>query len=88
MVVPVLITSCQVSEYPKAGPETIHATTHRIANPNATGEPAHFVTRAAKWSKNRAIGFPCGRSVPEVGLFEDARLLTLRVLCMAFLLSP
>lgn len=57
MVVPVLITSCHVSEYPKAGPQAAHTNTAATAQPKAVGEPAHFVTCAAKWSKNLEMTF-------------------------------
>ena len=39
MVVPVLMTSCQVWEKPKIGPVTAHARTSRQASPNANGLP-------------------------------------------------
>ena len=39
IVVEVLITNCQASEYPKYGPQAAHATTKTAAAMNATGEP-------------------------------------------------
>ena len=50
-VVPVLITSCQVLENPKIGPETAHPTTMTIAAKNATEWPAQRETRDANRSK-------------------------------------
>ncbi|MCY1308286.1 hypothetical protein D9M70_582800 [compost metagenome] len=48
MVVPVFITSCQLSEYPETGPVRAHAATTPTARPNAIEDPAHAVTAAAK----------------------------------------
>ena len=39
MVVPVLMTSCQVSEKPKSGPVAAHTRTTTTASTNANGEP-------------------------------------------------
>jgi hypothetical protein len=39
MVVPMLMTNCHVSEQPKKGPVTAHATTVIIAIMNAEGLP-------------------------------------------------
>src|SRR3954463_5025353 len=40
MVVPVLMTSCQVSENPKMGPVTAHTTITNTAMSRATGDPS------------------------------------------------
>ncbi len=58
IVVPVLITSCQVSEYPNAGPDMAHISTTKMARQKAVDEPADFVACAARWSKRRAIREP------------------------------
>ncbi|TCS88455.1 hypothetical protein EDD80_103320 [Anseongella ginsenosidimutans] len=52
IVVPVLITSCQVSENPKTGPVTIQALINPPATINAIGEPATWVDLSAILSKN------------------------------------
>lgn len=39
IVVPVLITSCQVSEKSKIGPDMHHISTSEIAMQNAQGDP-------------------------------------------------
>lgn len=44
MVVPVLITSCQVLENPKKGPVKAHTITKRKAITDATGLPEILVT--------------------------------------------
>ncbi len=51
MVVPVLITSCQVSEYPKTGPVASHTTTITSAIKNAGVLPVALVTADADFSK-------------------------------------
>jgi len=56
MVVPVLMTNCQVSEKPNTGPEVAHRATAIDAMPKATGEPAHLVTRVANRSKKWETG--------------------------------
>ncbi len=43
MVVPVLITSCQVSEKPKNGPDTAQTRTTPSASPNALALPVQAV---------------------------------------------
>jgi len=46
IVVPVLITSCQVSEKSKSGPDTAQMTMMKKAMIEAAGLPANRVTRA------------------------------------------
>ena len=48
MVVPVLITNCQVSLYLKNGPRTAHTNTTRTAITNAGEVPAHVAVDVAK----------------------------------------
>jgi len=49
MVVPVLITSCQVSEKPKIGPETIQTTIVATASRKVIGRPESWaIQRAAR----------------------------------------
>ena len=52
MVVPVLITSCHVSENPKIGPVTAHSKMITKDAMKAAGLPVSFVTFPAKSSKN------------------------------------
>ena len=47
IVVPVLITSCQVLENPNTGPSIAHATTQVAAIRNAQGLPIRSATRMA-----------------------------------------
>ena len=58
MVVPVLMTSCQVSENRKAGPSAAHATMIAHAMPNAVLLPVHRVTVEEKCS-NPGPNTPC-----------------------------
>lgn len=51
MVVPVLITSCQVSEYSNIGPHAAHKTTMDAAMRNAGELPVQLVIWFAKRSK-------------------------------------
>src|SRR5688500_17345109 len=48
IVVPVLMTSCQVSLNPKSGPVTAHATTTETAIMNVTGLPVTLAVNFAK----------------------------------------
>jgi hypothetical protein len=48
IVVPVLMTSCQVSLNPKSGPVTAHATTTETAIRNVTGLPVTLAVNFAK----------------------------------------
>src|SRR5262249_4965237 len=50
MVVPVLMTSCHVSENPKTGPVAPHTTIVARATANAHEPPVHSVTRRASAS--------------------------------------
>ena len=54
MVVPVLITSCQVSEKPKSGPRAAQTMTTSAAAPIVQGVPAHRVIRSAP-SRKRSL---------------------------------
>ena len=80
MVVPVLITNCQISEYLKAGPVAAQMITAISASPKAIGEPTHLVTCAAKWSKNREMGLarPAEAPPPEARPVRAARCGRLR----------
>jgi hypothetical protein len=49
-VVPVLITSCHVSEKPNIGPVAAHTSTIKTARPNAQELPVHSVA----WRANRS----------------------------------
>jgi hypothetical protein len=51
MVVPVLITSCQVSEYLNTGPVTAQITTIRRAMINAAELPVAKVAQSENFSK-------------------------------------
>jgi hypothetical protein len=55
IVVPVLITSCQVFENSKTGPVTAHIITIRAASINAAGLPADRVTTEDILSKTLEI---------------------------------
>ena len=66
MVVPVLITSCQVSEYLKNGPVTAHASTVRVAVIKAAVEPENWVILSAIRPKN------------ELDLWEDKEFIAQR----------
>ena len=48
IVVPVLMTSCQVSLKPKSGPVSAHSAMTAHAATNATGRPAAFAVHLAK----------------------------------------
>jgi hypothetical protein len=48
MVVAVFTPSCQVSEYPNAGPATAHRTMSAHPSTNADGLPTHSAVRCAK----------------------------------------
>ena len=87
MVVPVLMTSCQVSEKPKIGPVTAQTRTTPSASPNAHELPAHAVTRPDIRSSHPLLfamilsgcrsQWPasCGRemdSKPNAAIFFDA----------------
>src|SRR6478735_12356369 len=48
MVVPVLMTSCQVSEKSKTGPVPAHTATSTTASTNVAGLPAHSEVLLAK----------------------------------------
>jgi hypothetical protein len=56
IVVPVLITSCHVSLYPKTGPAAAQAMTVRTAMPNVVGLAEAFAVHRAK-AGNHAIDF-------------------------------
>ena len=69
MVVPVLITSCQVSEKPKSGPVTAQTSTTATAAMKAQDRPAwqeaHWAARAkeegsAMQRERRMAGIRCG----------------------------
>jgi len=51
IVVPVLITNCQVSEYLKNGPETAQIITMETAVRKAKELPVNFVAQFANFSK-------------------------------------
>jgi hypothetical protein len=51
MVVPVLMTSCHVSEKPNSGPVAAQATTTSTQAAKVTGRPAARATQAAKSPK-------------------------------------
>ena len=53
MVVPVLMTSCQVSEKPKIGPVTAQAATTATASQNVFALPAARVMAPLQRSKTR-----------------------------------
>src|SRR5579871_6305335 len=55
IVVPVLITSCHVSEKPKIGPEIAHATMTNAAPINAHELPDHWATRVAPAANHACI---------------------------------
>src|SRR5438045_2435127 len=52
MVVPVLITSCQVSEKPNSGPVPSHTSTTIAAKRKLSGEPTAL---AIPWAKRRNV---------------------------------
>src|SRR5687768_6932552 len=56
-VVPVLITSCQVSEKPKSGPVTAQTSTTPRARPKANGVPLSTDTR---WASFLNLSFMTG----------------------------
>ena len=60
MVVPVLMTSCQVSENLKIGPVMAQITTMRTHRAKVTGRPAAVATTLAAWLKVRfrLMGLP------------------------------
>lgn len=51
MVVPVLITNCQVDEKWNIGPANAHTPTRNKAVENIQGDPAHWATFDANESK-------------------------------------
>ena len=55
MVVPVLITSCQVSLKPNSGPVTIHASTTSSASTKLNGLPAKREAALAKRVNQRLL---------------------------------
>ena len=57
IVVPVLITSCQVSEKPKSGPMAAQTMTTSAAAPIVQGVPAHRVIAEARRSYGRETPF-------------------------------
>jgi hypothetical protein len=57
MVVPVLITSCHVSENPKSGPVTAHTTMTRKAMPKAIGLPVAREVALAMREKNWSTSY-------------------------------
>ena len=59
IVVPVLITSCQVSEKPNIGPVTAQTTTIRTATMNVEARPAASEVRFAASPKNFLNLDPC-----------------------------
>jgi len=68
MVVPVLMTSCQVSEKWNNGPVTAHATMIKVAATNANGDPVACATPCANWRKRSSsekVFF--GGSAKEIG---------------------
>jgi hypothetical protein len=56
MVVPVLMTSCQVSLNPNNGPVTAHTTITNVASMNVDGRPAARAVHLAK-RENTDRGF-------------------------------
>lgn len=58
MVVPVLMTSCQVSEKANNGPVVAQTAITPTATPNAHEPPAHSVTRLANRSSTKVIEKP------------------------------
>lgn len=56
MVVPVFMTSCQVSEKPNTGPVTAHMIITTKAIIKAAGFPVAFVTILEKLLKNMDMG--------------------------------
>ncbi|MDT4856839.1 hypothetical protein FQZ97_912420 [compost metagenome] len=78
MVVPVLITSCHVSEKPKNGPATAQATTTTTQTRKAAGLPVQRATVLAKESKSRSMRVSSSRgdaaATVRVGASADARL--------------
>ncbi len=52
IVVPVLITSCQVSEKPNSGPVAAQTTTTSAAVRNAQGDPTALEVRCEIFRKN------------------------------------
>ena len=59
MVVPVLMTSCQVSLKPKIGPVTAQTTTIKTAARKTTGLPHHSdVVRAKLSNQSLVLGRP------------------------------
>src|SRR5690349_12398117 len=66
MVVPVLITSCQVSLKWKIGPITAQATITAAAAANAHGVPVACDTRCANWRKTSYVGDGALRSAEVV----------------------
>ena len=78
MVVPVLMTSCQVSEKSKTGPVPAHTATSTTASTNVAGLPAHSEVLLAK-RVNRCCGvsmlqgYALARPMPALQIAPFAR---------------
>lgn len=68
MVVPVLMTSCQVSEYPNSGPLTIHTIMVSTARPNAGELPDAMVAVREKRSSQGGRGSAGDRLTFRMGV--------------------
>ena len=55
MVVPVLMTNCQVSDQPKAGPETAQTRTTPMASTKVDERPTCRSTQRANRAKNGIV---------------------------------
>jgi hypothetical protein len=81
MVVPVLMTSCQVSEKPKSGPVTAHTRMTATAARKLTEWPANAEVRVAKSANQRPRGLLlslCGRTHRTPG-WQGFKRLTIRI---------
>src|SRR5690606_15302458 len=95
IVVPVLMTSCQVSEKPNTGPVTAQVSTTARARRKAAGWPAQPAIRLAMRVKILSIGLPLlrgGRLVLpaiRVLVFEnESRIALVRIDVLPRLLAP
>jgi len=74
MVVPVLITSCQVSEYLNTGPLMPHIIITAKAIPNAGELPVQQVIFVAIFSKNESFCFSINQVVNDVSKQQQQAL--------------
>lgn len=79
MVVPVLMTSCHVSDQPKIGPDTAHRRTTAIASTKVEERPtwrstqrANCAKSGASWRLGLEVSLVCGRGIDR--LWIDLRI--------------